>query len=210
MRDFGNRAQFLNLAGLVEGGLLFVALALGWFAGIAPLADLRFEAMDAAWGVLAGSFLFGLLLLSERLPLAGMRRIRDLLVAILGRPLSECRWYELILLAALVGLSEEALFRGLLQPWIERSLGPAQGLLWSNVLFGLVHAVTPGYAVMAGAIGVFLGWLLDATGSRSLLVPAVTHAVYDYLAFLWIIRLYRRTAPSAIQNEPRDETDGIP
>lgn len=197
MRDLGSRVQFLNLAGLFEGGLLFAALALGWVANVDPLADLRFRPTDAAWGLLAGVFLFGLLLLSERLPLAGMRRIRDLLVALLGRPLSECRWYDLLLLAALVGLSEEALFRGLLQPWIERSLGRTQGLLWSNVLFGLVHAVTPAYAVMAALIGVFLGWLLDATGTRSLLVPAVTHAVYDYLAFLWIIRLYRRTRPPA-------------
>jgi hypothetical protein len=51
----------------------------------------------------------------------------------------------------------------------------------------------------------FLGWLLDATGERNLLVPAMTHAVYDYLAFLWIIRLYRRTRPGG--DPPADEGD---
>jgi CAAX protease family protein len=209
MSDFGSRMQFLTLAGLFEGGLLFLALGLGWVAAIDPLADLRFEPIDAAWGVLAGVSLFGLLLLSERLPLAGMRRIRGLLVEYLGRPLSECRWYDLLLLAALVGLSEEALFRGLIQPWIERSFGRTQGLIWSNVLFGIVHAVTPAYAVLAGLIGAFLGWLLDATGARSLLVPAVTHAVYDYLAFLWIVRLHRRQRPPGLDGEPDIETNGF-
>jgi len=206
MRDFGSRMQFLNLAGLFEAGLLFLALGLGWLAAIDPLADLRFDAVGAVCGLLAGALLFSLLLLSERLPLAGLRRIRDLLVEYLGRPLSECRWYDLVLLAALVGLSEEALFRGLIQPWIERSFGRAHGLIWSNVLFGLVHAVTPAYAVLAGLIGAFLGWLLDATGGRNLLVPAVTHAVYDYLAFLWIIRLYRKSRASSVESREPEES----
>ena len=191
MRDLGNRIVFLNIVGLFEAGLLFLAMAVGWLAGVDPLADLRFEIDAVGWGLIAGLFLFSLLMLSERFPLTEMRRIRELLVDFLGRPLSECRWYDLVILSALVGLSEEALFRGLLQPWMERSFGPVHGLIWSNVIFGLVHAVTLIYAVMAGLLGAFLGWLLDATGSRNLLVPAMAHAVYDFLAFLWIARIYR-------------------
>jgi membrane protease YdiL (CAAX protease family) len=36
--------------------------------------------------------------------------------------------------------------------------------------------------------GGFLGWLFDATGQRNLLVPIVSHSLYDFLAFIMIAR----------------------
>jgi hypothetical protein len=38
----------------------------------------------------------------------------------------------------------------------------------------------------------YLGWLLDATGHRNLLVPVMTHSAYDFLAFLVVASAARR------------------
>jgi hypothetical protein len=62
------------------------------------------------------------------------------------------------------------------------------GLILSNVIFGLLHCITPTYAILAGLIGVYFGLLLDATGTPNLLAPILAHGLYDYLAFLVVIR----------------------
>lgn len=196
MLDFQTREQFLRVAAMFESALVLLALGLGWAVDVDPLASLSFAWSDLGWGLLAGAGLFVPVALCEKLPLPRLRRIERLLVEMLGPPLAQCRWYDLLLLAAFVGFCEELLFRGLLQPWIERHAGYAGGLLWSNLVFGLLHCVTLLYGAIAAAVGGYLGWLLDATGERSLLVPIAAHASYDYLAFLWIIRTVRRERQS--------------
>lgn len=185
-----DRGSFLNLAGLVEGGLALIALAVGWGIGLDPLRFLRWDAVAAAWGALGAVPLVVLLWLSYRYPVRWMQELTDFWTDALGEPLSKCRWYDLVLLAALAGFAEELLFRGLLQVWLER-WGWVAALLLSNVLFGLAHCITPLYAVLAGVIGVYLGWLFGTGDDRQLLAPMVTHGLYDYIAFLVVIRVYR-------------------
>jgi membrane protease YdiL (CAAX protease family) len=55
----------------------------------------------------------------------------------------------------------------------------------------LVHAVTPLYALMAALVGLYLGWTLDYGGDRNLLTPIIIHGLYDFLAFMALIRAYR-------------------
>lgn len=190
--DLRQRTGLLNAAGVFEGGLALLALFFGWLAGVDPLRDFGVGWQAILWGLPAAGGMLLLLFAMERLSIQELRRIKELLLEFLGRPLAECRWYELILLAGLVGYSEELLFRGFLQPWCERSMSKTAALVVSNVLFGLLHAVTPLYFVLAGLIGAFHGWLLDASGERRLLAPILAHATYDYVAFLWIAREYRR------------------
>jgi uncharacterized protein len=186
-----NRGQFLKFSALVEGCLVILALSLGWWVELDPLQSFSLDAADFALGIIAAMPLFLLLLISDKIPSPSMQRIRQFLVETIGASLNSCRWYELIFLAAVVGFSEELLFRGLIQPWIERHAGYTAGLLWSNLIFGLAHCVTLLYGLLAGVMGGYLGWLLDARESRNLLIPMTTHAFYDYLAFLWIARIYR-------------------
>ncbi|MGE3313859.1 MAG: lysostaphin resistance A-like protein [Planctomycetaceae bacterium] len=190
MFDPADRTQFLNLAAMFEGGMVGVAIVAGWLLGVNPLALLIWDFGAIAWGVVATLPLFGLFLLSIRYPIPPLERIQKLLVEFLGPSLEACRPLDLIFLAVLAGVGEELLFRGVLQPLFER-FGPAAGLIGSNIVFGLAHAITPTYALLAGAIGLYLGVLLDASGSRNLMAPIVTHALYDYLAFLVVLRLYR-------------------
>lgn len=57
------------------------------------------------------------------------------------------------------------------------------GLIGSSVLFGLVHAITPLYALLAMGVSIYLGLFLDYGGERNLLTPIVIHTAYDFLAF---------------------------
>jgi len=188
-----DRRQFLNLSGLVEGGLILVAFLIGWIFDVDPIEHLKFSWAALVWGALAALPMFGLFVLSQRLTFNPLGRIRRFLLEALGPSLAACRWYDLILLAALAGWAEEILFRGLLQTCIEKSFeSTTAGLIGSNVLFGLAHLITPTYALFAGVMGLYLGFLFDATGERNLLAPITTHALYDYLAFVMVVRSYRR------------------
>jgi len=194
MPNLTQRKPFLNLAALFEGGLVAVAFALGWMVGIDPLTNLQLDWPGLVWGIIGVLPLLLLFWISYRFPFGPFRSIKRFLIEMLGPPLSACRWYDLPLLSLLIGLSEEVLFRGLAQPWFEQ-WGSATGLIGSNAIFGLAHAITPAYALLAGLIGSYLGLLLDVGESRNLLPPIVTHALYDYVAFLAVIHSYRQQRP---------------
>ncbi len=176
-----------------------LAFALGWILEIDPLEHLTFTVTALVHGTLAAVTMFVLFLIAMRQKSGPFRRIRDFLVQTLGQYFADCRWYDLAVLAIIAGLSEELLFRGVLQVWIAR-WGLVLGLIGSNVLFGLAHAVTPTYAVFAGILGAFLGWLFHATGEPNLTAPIIAHALYDWLAFLFIARIS--------SGEPPDDLDG--
>jgi len=78
------------------------------------------------------------------------------------------------------------LFRSVIQGALSTSAGPVIALLVASALFGCAHLVTVGYAVIAAAIGVYLGilWIW----SDNLLTPIVTHATYDFIALTYLLR----------------------
>ncbi|MFM8333737.1 MAG: lysostaphin resistance A-like protein [Candidatus Methylumidiphilus sp.] len=188
---FRNRQAFIKTATIFEASLVALAYGLGWWAGVDPLADLRLEMAALLWG-LAGTLPLCLLFLGAyRIPSRNLRAIQRFLIDALGPLLDACRWPELLYLAVLAGVTEEVLFRGLLQPLIEARWGWPAGLALSNLLFALAHFVTPLYAVLAGLTGLYLGLSLDLGGGRNLLTPIAIHALYDFLAFAAVARAYR-------------------
>ena len=92
---------------------------------------------------------------------------------------------HLALVAAMAGLGEELLFRGVLQPVLAEHL-PA----W------LMHWLTPSYAVLAGVVGTYLGAVLLVSGN--LLVPILAHALYDLVALLLLTRVKQTPASSVL------------
>lgn len=198
MFDPQDRSQFLNFAGLIEGGLALGALAVGWCVSISPVEHLSWSWLAVGWGIFAAIPTFLVFYLTYRFPVGPLQRIRDFLSRELAPSLSNLRWYDLILLAMLAGLAEELLFRGLLQAWITP--------LGANLLFGLVHWITPLYALVAFAIGSYLSWLMTWTEPDNLLTPIVTHALHDYLAFLVLVADYRNTGRRPPDEMPPRET----
>jgi membrane protease YdiL (CAAX protease family) len=75
---------------------------------------------------------------------------------------------------------------------MESSWGYAAGLVGSNALFALAHAITRIYALLAGLVGIYLGLMLDVEGERNLLIPVLVHGIYDFLAFSAVAIIYRR------------------
>jgi uncharacterized protein len=96
---------------------------------------------------------------------------------------------ELALLAVVAGISEEVLFRGVVQVALARVLAEPGGLLAASVLFGLVHFASRAYAALAGVMGLYLGALFLLQGS--LLAPIITHTLYDFIALVSVARRYR-------------------
>ena len=111
-------------------------------------------------------------------------------------------------MAALAGFGEELLFRGVLQPWLGR-IHPWVGIIGANLIFGALHALTPAYAVFATLIGLYFSWLYAGYGEPNLARPIIAHALYDYIAFLIIIREVRReeTVPDRAASLEPDESD---
>ncbi len=190
--ELRTRSGFLQLAVAAEGAVLLLALTLGWLSDASPLNWLAWNGRAVAVGLLAAVPMFGLFLVFQRVPLAPLVRIRRFLIEVLGPPLDVCRWYDIVWIAAAAGLCEEAFFRGFLQQWLEPRCGFVWALAVASVVFGVLHMITPTYAVLATAAGAYLGWLVHVTGPPNLVPPIIAHAVYDYLALVVVVREYRR------------------
>jgi uncharacterized protein len=186
-----NPERFFKSACLFEAALILVAIVLGWMSGINPFADLHYSESAILYGILGTIPLFLLFLLLEQLTSESVVTIRRFLMETLGPALHRHHWADLFVLAAIAGISEEVLFRGVIQPWMESSWGTIAGLIGSNILFGMVHAITPLYFVLATVVGIYLGLALDIGGDRNLLTPVIIHSLYDFLAFLALMRSYR-------------------
>ena len=91
-----------------------------------------------------------------------------------------------LMLAMVAGVGEELLFRGVFQTVADLALPTTIAIIAPNLLFGALHARTLLYAVVAGAVGIYLGALFWATDS--LAAPIITHALYDFIALEWTRR----------------------
>ena len=156
-----NIDDFFKSACLFEASLTLVAVVLGMIANINPFENLKFSELAIVYGVLGTAPLFMMFLSLEQVRHTSVSSIKDLLLKTLGPGLHKYHWTDLLILASIAGFSEELLFRGVIQPWIEHAWGAFTGLVVSNLIFGLVHAVTPLYALLATLVGIYLGLALD-------------------------------------------------
>ena len=185
--------SFFNSACFFEAALIPLAILLGWIGSINPFANIFFTETALANGVIGTIPLILIFLAFEQIQAKSVGNIRRLLLETLGPGLLDRHWTDLLILALIAGIAEELLFRGVIQPWIEQFWGVTAGLVISNFIFGLVHAVTPLYALLAGLVGIYLGLSLNYGTEKNLLVPIIIHGLYDFLAFFALIRMYRKS-----------------
>lgn len=186
--DYDN---FFKTACLFESALILVAIALGWIAEVDPFEFIIFNEQAVVNGILGTLPLCIIFLALNQISSASLQEIRQVLQDTLGPSLINRHWTDLFVLAAIAGVAEEVLFRGVIQPWLENSWGLMAGLLISSLIFGLIHAVTFLYFVMATAVSIYLGLYLDYDNTRNLLSPIIIHGLYDFFAFIVIVRAYR-------------------
>lgn len=200
-----DRSQFLNLAAMFEGALVVIAMILGWLTGVDPFGSLTWNWFAVGWGLICVFPMLVTFFTLYLIPWAPLRKIREFLLDTLGPLLDQCRWFDLILLALLAGVTEEVLFRGALQPIFAQGFASidvpvsatASSIVCVNILFGMAHFITPLYGVLAGLMGAFLSGVQQFESQGNLLAPIVTHAAYDWIAFVIVVREYRQRDRSA-------------
>ena len=187
--------QIVLLTVLFEGGLAGSAWGLGWLLRQPALASFHWNGSDIIVGIIASVPMLGMFLALLRWPVGPLVHTRRSLLEIVRPLFRRCTLAELGIISLLAGVGEEMLFRGVLQGTISRWIRPEIGLLAASALFGLAHLITPMYALAAGLMGIYLGWLWQV--SDNLMTPIVTHAVYDFLALCCLLRFrsfYSRAA----------------
>jgi len=192
--DGPSRAEIIVFAVFFEGGLAPLPVFLGWLLQHKPLEGFAWSGADAVWGVVATIPLILMFLAIMRWPigpLSGVRKFWDTEVTPL---LAQSSWSEIALVSIAAGVGEEMLFRGVLQAAFSSWFGVPWGLTLTSMLFGLLHPISIPYVVMTCIIGFYLGTVWIVSGN--LLTVMVVHALYDFAALGYLIRL-----------RPSDEAD---
>lgn len=181
------RPSVVAVALVFEGALLLAALGLGAWVGAPAFGRARFGPGFTAIGAAGGVALLVVLLPAMRSDWPPFARLRETVRTFVREWFADVSIVGIVAVSAMAGIAEEALFRGVLQTWIADAWGTLPAIVLAGVLFGLAHAVTVTYAVVASGVGIALGALLAATGD--LAAPIVAHAVYDVLALVWLTRI---------------------
>lgn len=166
------------LAGLAL--TIAASFVLGFFLKAPPLARFSFGLADIGAGVLATAPLIAALawfMQTKHTALAAFRESQIDFFANIGFRFTPAR---IAIMAVGAGVSEELLFRGVLQTWSDRFLPLALAIFATNVLFGALHVRTVLYALIAGFVGAYLGIVFEA--ADNLIAPIITHALYDAIA----------------------------
>jgi hypothetical protein len=174
-----SRTAFLRLEWLLSAALVVLSLAWSALRDVPVAARLVPSASLIVGGVIAGAALWGTIPLLLRTP--SMQRVwREIL-----QPFSAgLTTRDMVVIAALSGVTEELFFRGILLPEL--------GLVTSSLCFGALHALCAVYFAWATAVGAGMSALTLASGS--LLTPMIAHATYNLGALLLVRRSAQRLA----------------
>lgn len=182
-----NASEFLNMAGVFQAGMVIVSLLAAAVMGIDVWDRVTFTPQALLWGIAATIPLCLLSWGMDHIPWEPFTRMSQALTNALGPAVRDCTWAQLTTLALLVGISEELLFRGVLQVGL-LSWGWWPAMIATSVAFGLAHAITPTYAVCAALIGAYFSCVMEATSPPNLLIPILCHAGVDLFAFVQLKR----------------------
>ena len=124
-------------------------------------------------GLCAGGILIGSLerLIIQPAPLAGSLAFGDI-------------WWPVLSLMLFTGLSEELLFRGVLQTAGVRALGAVPGIVFVALLFGIMHMgwLSALDLLFVFAVGLLFGWVVHRT--RSIIGVTIAHGVANIMLFI--------------------------
>jgi len=183
------RRHPLGAALVFEGMLIPLALALALLLGVRPWTQFHSSAETVLVSVAATLPLLAFLGLFAAARPAWFEEIDARVRQLIESLFRGCGYGPVLAVSALAGLGEELLFRGVVQAWLTGLAGPWTGVILASGLFGLAHAVTRAYFVLAMAMGVYLGMLYHLTGN--LLLPTLVHALYDAIAIIYLLRAAR-------------------
>lgn len=185
------RLIILLLAILVEGSLLVLAILIGDWLGIPLGFRLMGQPIDLAYGVLATGPMMLLLVVCLKSTWGPMGELREAVGQGVEPIARHCTMSDLLLIAALAGLGEEAIFRGIMQPALSDRHGPLIALLLTSLAFGLLHPITWLYIIFASLIGLYLGLITQWSGN--IVAATVAHGLYDLIALALLVQRVRQS-----------------
>jgi uncharacterized protein len=171
---------------LFQGAMIPLALVLALLLGLRPWADLKVSGAAIAIAMLATIPPLVAAWLLSYLSYAWVTELLDKIHYVLRLLFRGSGQGAIVAVSLLAGFGEELLFRGVVQAGAEQYLNAWTALLVASVFFGLVHAITPAYFVLATMMGLYLGLLYQVTGN--LLIACLVHALYDWAAITWYLR----------------------
>jgi membrane protease YdiL (CAAX protease family) len=181
------REVIIIFAVFFEAGLAPFSLFLGWLLGHPPLEHLTWTVWGAGLGIMAAVPLVLLFLAMLRWPIGPLARVKKFCDDEVVPLLENASWSEIGLVSLSAGVGEEMLFRGVLQASFTQWLGVYVGVGLASLLFGLLHPISIAYMVIIAILGLYLGAVFY--GSDNLLTVMITHAVYDFAALGYLIRI---------------------
>ncbi|TVQ38874.1 MAG: CPBP family intramembrane metalloprotease [Wenzhouxiangella sp.] len=184
-----------------ELGLGVLALVLALLFGLRPW--LQFDLAIGYWligGLATLPMVAGLVLLS-RVKAVWIDELQRFMREVVVPMFAGANWWMLMLVALAAGIGEELLFRGVIQTGLGERIGPGFGLIASALLFGLVHAMSRAYFIIATLAGLYLGLLFLWTGN--LLVVILVHFLYDWIALHVYVGRHGNDPPAATPAEGR-------
>jgi uncharacterized protein len=181
------RQTVVLLTILVEGGLLAAASLLAWMIDQPPLLHFAWTWQAVLWGIAATVPLVIFFFLFLRWPIGPLARIQRFSEQVIRPLLAPCSLLDLLGISVLAGLGEEMLFRGVLQEAFTGWFNVWVGVIVASLLFGVLHSITFTYALLATLMGVYLGCVFRYA-DHNLLAVIITHALYDFVVLLWLMR----------------------
>ncbi|QDU78495.1 CAAX amino terminal protease self- immunity [Polystyrenella longa] len=186
--------NFLGTAYRIQVGMILIGLAIGGFLARPPweLFDWNIEAI--LWGTLGTIPLAILMFALDYIPYDGLRRIEDLLVNKIAPLVGAATIKKLFLLALLVGLGEELIFRGIVQNFLMTTMNVHYAILLSSILFAFCHFISPTYIILVFGVSLYLGYSaigFSSEGELNLVPPVLIHTFYDFFAFVYILKKHR-------------------
>ena len=181
------RDVIIIFAVFFELSLAPFSLLLGWLLGHNPLERFRWEPNDALIGAAAALPLIALFVAMLSWPIGPLWRVKQFCEKEVVPLFAKSSWSELALVSFSAGVSEEMLFRGVLQSSFAGWWGATWGLIVPSMLFGFLHPISWRYIVIATSLGLYYGEVWERSGN--LLTVMVTHTLFDFAALGFLIRV---------------------
>jgi uncharacterized protein len=205
------------MAILVELGLIALALSLAWlgfYDRTQPVQQFNSEVLldGLRWGFWASLPLIGFLAALHFLDYEWIKKLRRFSHEVIKPLFAGLNYFHFAMIAILAGVGEELFFRWCLQGGVTSLLDPLLppgmsigiGLIFASFLFGLCHAATWHYFLLTFVGGLYLGGVMVATENWG--SAAVAHAIYDFVALVYIVRMPLPPDPAAAESRESRET----
>ena len=135
-------------------------------------------------------FLNGYMFFQDHIPMPSaikpilddLRRMMEEMYRVLTTAHSPLELAGVIVVVAIVpAICEETLFRGLVQTNLRRLAGPAAGLVYTGLIFGVYH-LNPFFVVPLILVGIYFSFLRER--SANILIPMVAHCTNNCVSVL--------------------------